>query len=82
MGIVLHNINMLHLLWFLPFVLVVFMYGWSKKKKALELFIEAGLLDKIYISADKPKKYFKSIVIVLSLAFIIFGYCRFTFTHT
>lgn len=75
-GIILHNINMLHLLWVLPFVLVIFIYGWSKKRKALELFIEAGLLDKIYISADRQKKYFKAIAIILSLAFVIFALTR------
>jgi Ca-activated chloride channel homolog len=75
-GIVLHNINMLHLLWVLPVVFLIFMYGWSKKRKALEIFIEAGLLDRIYISADKSKKYFKAVLIILSLAFTIFALTR------
>ena len=75
-GIVLHNINMLHLLWILPFVFIVFIYGWSKKRQALELFIEAGLIDKIYISTDNSKKHFKAVIIVLSLAFIIFALTR------
>jgi len=75
-GIVLHNINMLHLLWVLPVVFLLFLYGWSKKRKALEMFIEAGLLDRIHISADKSKKYFKAVLILLSLAFIIFALTR------
>ena len=75
-SIVLHNINMLHLLWVLPVVFSIFMYGWSKKKKALELFIEAGLLERIYISVDKSKKYFKTVLILLSLSFIIFALTR------
>ena len=75
-GIVLHNINMLHLLWVLPAVFLVFVYGWSKKRKALELFIEAGLLDKISISTDKSKRYFKAALTVLSLALIIFAMTR------
>ena len=75
-GIVLHNINMLHRLWVLPVVFLLFLYGWSKKRKALEMFIEAGLLDRIHISADKSKKYFKAVLILLSLAFIIFALTR------
>ncbi|MGD9158071.1 MAG: VWA domain-containing protein [Desulfobacteraceae bacterium] len=75
-GIILHNINMLHLLWVLPLVFLIFMYGWSKKRKALELFIEAGLLDKISISIDKSKRYFKAVLTVLALAFIIFALTR------
>ncbi len=75
-GIILQNIYMLHLLWVLPAVSAIFMYGWSKKKKALELFIEAGLIDRIYISTDKSKKYFKAILIIVSLAFIIFALTR------
>lgn len=75
-GILLHNIEMLHLLWILPFVFILFLYGWSKKRKALELFIDAGLLDKIYISSDNSKRYLKSALIILSLAFIIFALTR------
>ena len=75
-GILLHNLNMLHLLWVLPVVFVLFLYGWAKKRQALELFIEAGLLERIYISTDKSKKYFKTALIILSLAFIIFALTR------
>ncbi len=75
-GIILHNINMLHLLWSVPLVAAVFLYAWSKKKKALEMFIEAGLLDKINITTDNSKKYFKAVLILLSLVFIIFGLTR------
>lgn len=75
-GIVLHNISMLHLLWLLPIVLMVFIYGGLKKKQALELFIEAGLIEKIYISTDYSKKHLKTAVIVLSLASVIFALTR------
>jgi len=75
-GIVLHNINMLHLLWVIPVVIAIFMYGWSMRKKALELFIDAGILDRIYISVDKPKRYFKAVLVILSMVFIIFALTR------
>ena len=75
-GILLHNISMLHLLWILPAVFAIFMYGWSKKRQALERFIEAGILDKIHISTDLSKRYFRSALIILALAFIIFALTR------
>ncbi|MFC1493771.1 VWA domain-containing protein [Thermodesulfobacteriota bacterium] len=75
-GIVLHNISMLHLLWVLPAVSVLFIYGWTKKKRALEKFIEAGLLEKVYISTDNSKIYFKTFLIILALAFFIFALTR------
>ncbi|MBN1905068.1 MAG: VWA domain-containing protein [Deltaproteobacteria bacterium] len=75
-GIVLHNINMLHLLWVLPFIFLIYLYGWSKKKKALELFIEAGLINRINISSDRSKRYFKSLLIIVSTAFVILSLTR------
>ncbi len=75
-GIVIHNINMLHLLWVIPVVLALFLYGWSKKRKALELFIEAGLLDRVNVSIDKNRRYFKAALIIISIAFIVFALAR------
>lgn len=75
-GIILKNINMLYLMWIIPVIAAIFIYGWSKRKQALRLFIEAGLLDKIHISTDKSKRYFKAILILLSLIFIIIALSR------
>lgn len=74
--IVLHNINMLHLLWTLPVIFLVFIYGWTKKRHALKIFIEANLLDKIHISTDNSKIYFKAFLIIIALAFLIFALTR------
>jgi Ca-activated chloride channel family protein len=75
-GIVLHNITMLHLLWTIPFIAALFFYGWSKKKQALNIFIEAGLLEKIYISTDNSKVYLKSILIIIASIFIVLSLTR------
>ena len=74
--IVIHNTYMLHFLWIIPAVLAVFLYGWSKKRQALELFIETGLLNKINVSIDKSRRYFKAILILISMAFIVFSLTR------
>lgn len=75
-GIVLHDINMLHLLWVLPVMSCLYIYGWGKKKQALEIFIEAGLLEKVYISTDKSKIYFKAFLVIIASAFIILALTR------
>jgi len=75
-GVVLHDINMLHLLWVLPVMTGLFIYGWAKKKRALEIFIEASLLEKVYITTDNSKIYFKAFLIIIALAFIIVGLTR------
>ncbi len=75
-GIVLHNINMLHLLWTLPFIILLFLYGWTKKKRALQIFVESGLLEKIHISTDNSKVYFKALIIITALAFTILALTR------
>jgi Ca-activated chloride channel family protein len=75
-GIVLHNIDMLHLLWVLPFIFLVYHYGWSKKKKALERFIESGLINRINISTDRSKRYFKAVLVIVSTAFVILSLTR------
>jgi Ca-activated chloride channel homolog len=75
-GIILHNINMLHLLWMIPLVFLIYLYGWSKKKKALELFIDSALLSKINISMDRSKRYFKAALLLMALVFIIFSITR------
>jgi Ca-activated chloride channel family protein len=75
-GIKLHNIYMLHLLWIIPFVAALFIYGWQKRRKALLKFIDAGLLDRINISIVYSKRYMKALLVIFSILFIIFSLTR------
>jgi Ca-activated chloride channel family protein len=75
-GIILHDINMLYLLWVIPVVIAAYLYAWQKQRSALEIFIDAGLLDRIYISASFIKRLWKALFLVLALVCIIFSMTR------
>ena len=74
--IVLHDIRMLHLLWLLPIVIMVVIYGSLKRRASLKRFIEPNLIHKIDISTDYPKRKLKAILTVLSITFIIVALTR------
>ncbi len=75
-GIKLQNIHMLHLLWVLPFLTAVFVYAWNKRRRALALFIDAGLLDRIHISINASKRYWKAGLLLAAVAFVILAMTR------
>ena len=75
-GIKLQSIDMLHLLWTVPFLFAVFVYAWQKRRKALETFIDTGLLDRIHISSNNARRRFKAVLILSAMMFIIFSMTR------
>lgn len=75
-GIKLQDIDMLHLLWAIPFLCAVFVYARQKRRKALEMFIEAGLLHRIPISVISTVRYCKAGLLLGSVLFIIFAMTR------
>jgi Ca-activated chloride channel family protein len=75
-GIKLQNINMLHLLWTIPFLIAVFIYARQKRRKALEMFIDAGLLDRIHISMNNSMRHWKAALLLIAVLFIVFAATR------
>jgi len=75
-GIKLQNINMLHLLWTIPFLIAVFIYARQKRRKALEMFIDAGLLDRIHISMNNSMRHWKAALLLIAVLFIVFATTR------
>lgn len=67
---------MLHLLWVLPFLVALFIYSWQRRQKALRIFIDAGLLDRISISINPAARRLKAILLLLAVLFIIFSMTR------
>jgi Ca-activated chloride channel family protein len=67
---------MLHLLWSIPFLCAVLVYAWKKRRKALEVFIEVGLLDRIHISSDHGRRFLKEALLLIALLFLIFSMTR------
>ncbi|MDA1272501.1 MAG: VWA domain-containing protein [Verrucomicrobia bacterium] len=75
-GVRLHSIEMLLLLWVAPLLAALFYYGAWKRKKALEQFVEAGLLSKIAVSVSSTKRAWKAALIILAAVFVIIGLAR------
>ncbi len=75
-GIRLNNLLMLHFLWLIPLLVVFFIYAWRSRDRALKKFIDAGLLNRINISASKGRRKIKIILMLLSLLFIILALMR------
>ncbi len=72
----LQHITMLYLLWVIPFFIAAYVYAWQKRRKALRMFIDAGLLDRIPISVSHVKRIWKYNIVLLALIFIIIALTR------
>ena len=72
----LQNIDMLHLLWTIPLLCAVLVYAWQRRRKALEMFIDAGLLDRIHISADQGRRLLKGVLLLVAVMFLVFSMTR------
>ncbi|MCP4681144.1 MAG: VWA domain-containing protein [Desulfobacterales bacterium] len=72
----LQNIEMLYILWAIPVLMALYAYARHKRKKALGLFIDAGILDRINISVSHTKRLWKGILVLLAFVFTITGMTR------
>ena len=72
----LQNIHMLYFLWLIPVLAAVCAYGWRKRTRDLEAFIDAGLLNKIKISGNNVQRYRKALVLLAAVAFLILAMTR------
>ena len=75
-GIRFQNLEMLNWLWLLPPLVALIVYASARRRKALEAFIEAGLLDRIKISVSPLRRRWKAILLIGSLVFVVFGMMR------
>ena len=61
----------------LPILLAsIYVYAWQKRKSALKLFIDAGLMDRIPVSISHIKRFWKSVSVLVALAFIVISMAR------
>lgn len=67
---------MLHFLWLIPLLATIYIYAWQKRKSALKLFIDAGLMDRIPVSISHLKRFWKSVSVLVALAFIVISMAR------
>ncbi len=75
-GVRLNDIGMLLLFWLVPVLAGIFYYGFWKRRRALEQFVEAGLLSRISVSVSGTKRLWKSVVVLLAVVFVILGLAR------
>ncbi len=72
----LQNIHMLFLLWVIPVLAALYIYARQRRKKALALFIDIGIINRISISVSPAKRWWKAILVLLAFLFIVFGMTR------
>ena len=75
-GVRLNDIGMLLLFWLVPVLACIFYYGFWKRRRALEQFVEAGLLSRISVSVSGTKRLWKAVVVLLAVVFVILGLAR------
>jgi len=71
----LYNIDMLYLLWSLPFLFGLFLYNSHRRKQTLEQLIGADLLQKL-VSVNPVRRRWKTILILASFFLLIIGLAR------
>ena len=75
-GIRLQNIELLLLLWIIPLLFGLYFYSSIRRRQALEQFVDAGILSKISVSISSTKRWWKAVVIMLAVAFLVMGLIR------
>jgi len=75
-GFHIQNINMLYLLWVLPVIAGLFIYASYKRRSAINAFVNAGIIDKLKITASSIRRRWKAVLIIMAIAFTIFALTR------
>jgi len=75
-GVKLHNIEMLYLLWLIPLLLGLYVYASQKRRRALAVFVDAGLLPQLRISVSATRRRWKAAAVMAAFALIVFALAR------
>jgi Ca-activated chloride channel family protein len=71
-----YHVEMLLLLWLLPFVFGVFWYGAWQRRRASERFIDAGLLPRLAGTLALPRRRIKAALVLLAMACLVLALAR------
>jgi Ca-activated chloride channel family protein len=74
-GIKLHNIEMLYLLWALPFLFGLFLYSGGRRKELLARLVHSGLHNKL-IFMNPVRRRWKAALLLAGFALLVFGLAR------
>lgn len=70
------HISMFYLLWVIPVLLMIFIYGNMKKSRALREFADIKALSKININVDITRRRWKIVFVLLGAVFIVLALVR------
>ena len=70
------NVNILSLLWFVPAILVLFVWAAYMRKRSLRRFVDAGILDRLVLSVNEARRWWKAVLVVLGFAFVVLALAR------
>jgi Ca-activated chloride channel family protein len=59
-----------------PFLIALLIYAWQRRRRALEIFIDSGLLDRIHISASTSKRNWQAVALLVAMMLVIFAMAR------
>jgi Ca-activated chloride channel homolog len=68
--------EMLHLLWLLPPLLALYLFGFHKKDLALRKFAETPLLSRINASVSRARQWWKAVITLAAFFFVVSGLAR------
>ena len=71
----LHNIEMLYLLWALPFLLGLLVYSAGRRRQTLEKLVAANLLQKL-VSVNPVRRRWKAALMLASFLLLVIGLAR------
>jgi len=73
MDIKINNLNYLHLSWVVLALLVVVIYGFARKRQALERFASANLLGYLTPRTSLARQWIKAVLLLLAMVALVFG---------
>ena len=75
-GIKLHNVEMLYLLWLIPLLVGLYVYAAQRRRRALGMFAEAGLLGQLRISVSAVRRRWKAAGVLAAYALLVVALAR------
>jgi Ca-activated chloride channel family protein len=70
---ILSHLWILNLLWLLPLAAVALIFQSRKKKRALEMFADAPLLQRLTAGESRGRRFFKALQLLLALGLLLFA---------
>jgi Ca-activated chloride channel homolog len=69
-------IERLNLLWLIPVLIAAIIYAAHARKKALQRFADADLLERISMTVNPARRNWKSVLAVIAFGFVVLGLAR------